>query len=193
MGCGTPRSMRVLPLALVLFAGCSYGLRGGVTSMGGLSEREVAARVTRGAAVAVTEGVLQGYAGFGSTDRRGEVSDAIHMTLSLGVGSEAVRGEVTLSLLGGLEYLRVWEQDTPWGFRAGLSSGFRVLGDDTHLVAELSGGPVLRLFDREISGEPLQLISLSAVGQLFVSDAETAFMGGLTLTLGAVQVGYFHL
>jgi hypothetical protein len=182
------RSLVTIGALGVSLGGCTYGVRGGAETLA----------YSRGPVI--TQAVVTGFAGFGSTSRDGR-NDGIVESVTLGVGGDARDGGAAVSLLGGMEWFSVREDHGRWGFRAGVDVGGRWRGRDlatSELAVQFRGGPLFRLLDRDSSRRLLLTLGLDATfgmaSTLDESDPEgTSLVGGLAVTVGATSIGPFHL
>lgn len=150
----------------------------------------------------ITQATVTGVAGFGSTERY-ERNRGLVETLTVGAGGDARNGGAAVSLLGGLEWFDVPETTRRrWGYRVGLDAGWRWRGPELsvgELLAQVRGGPVLRLRPREYTSDLLLTLGLEAtLGMAGVIDdapgnETVSFVGGLAVTVGATRVAPFHL
>ena len=178
----------VLLLGGSLTGGCAYGVRGGP---------EVQAY--SGGPV-VTHAAVTGFAGFGMTSRDGR-NEGIGFAATTALGGDARQGGSALSLLGGMEWFRVPERAGRLGYRVGLDTGGRWRGPDlstSELLVQLRGGPIFRLVDRETSAAPLLTLGIeatlgAAITSLTPDTDESSVVAGVSVTVGAMRIGPFHL
>lgn len=175
-----------LALAFTAPAGCAWGLRAGP---------EVLA-YTNGPVL--VQGGVTGVLGFGSTHRDGTVSDGIVTTVNLSAGGDVRGGGGALSGAFGLAWFSLPEVRR-LGWFAGFEVGGRGRGEGSfgpELLVGLRGGPHLRLLSRDAAGGRLVTLGFDLTAQGALPDGEGrhgAFVAGLAVTVGFMNVRYFHL
>ncbi len=100
-----------------------------------------------------------------------------------------------------MEWFRVPERAGRWGYRVGTDTGGRWRGpgmSTSELLVQLRGGPLFRLVDRESSQAPLITLGVEAtLGAAFTSltpdTGEPSVVAGVSVTVGAMHIGPFHL
>lgn len=182
------RRLTIVLLGASLTGGCAYGVRGGP---------EV--QVYSGGPV-VTHAAVTGFAGFGMTSRDGR-NEGIGFAATTALGGDARQGGAAFSLLGGMEWFRVPEHAGRLGYRFGLDTGGRWRGPElstSELLIQLRGGPLFRLVDRRTSEAPLLTLGVeatlgAAITSLTPDTEESSVVAGVSVTVGAMHIGPFHL
>lgn len=178
---------RLCALGLVVtLPACAWGFRGGPEVLAG----------TRGGSI--VQGSVTGAAGFGSTHRDRTVSDGVVATLNLAAGASTAGGEA-LSIAAGLSWFR-FDEVGRLGWTVGAETGVRYRGaglPGVGLLVGLRGGPHVRLLSRAATGERLVTLAFDLVlqGQLPLEESRSdgAFVAGLSVTIGFMNVRFFHL
>lgn len=173
--------------AIAALPSCAWGLRGGPEVIAGSSGS------------ALVQGSVTGAAGFGFTRRDGTVSEGLVCTGTLAAGGDAGRGGGAVSLASGLAWFS-FPETRRLGWTAGFEAGLRARGGEAsgaRLLVGLRGGPHLRLFSRARTGDRLFTLGFDLVvqGEMPAEGGrdDGFFTAGLALTVGFMNVRYFHL